>query len=103
MMSTHKQYRETELDNHFVEMAMMLIGENEDPEVMEIMNGIVVSVRPKMDRIALWTKTVNNKLVEQAGHIMKKALKSKPRALEFITHVDSASKTGSQAKISRYL
>jgi len=101
--STLKQYRETELDTHFVEMAMMLIGENEDPEVMEQLNGIVVSARPKNDRIALWTKTVNNRLVDQAGQIMKKTLRCKPRSLEFITHRDSASKIGSQAKISRYL
>ena len=39
---------------------MMMIGENDEECVNQEITGAVVSVRPRGDRLALWTRTANN-------------------------------------------
>ena len=45
----------------------MLIGENEEPDLMNQLNGVVVNVRQKMDKVCLWIRCGKGKHVNEAG------------------------------------
>lgn len=51
-----KQHRATNLDRLWLELMLLIIGEDfNNPEEASLINGAVVSIRFKEDRIALWT------------------------------------------------
>jgi len=93
--------RRQELDSSFIELAMMMIGEYEDPEVIDDITGIVVSVRPKKDRVSLWTRNCQPDSIMGIGELMRKCLNLPPNSLEFIRHQDTSNKRGSNVKVLR--
>jgi len=89
------------LDSYFQELAMMLVGENEDEDVINQINGVVVSNRNKQDRLAVWIRDAHDKTYMKAGEAVKRCLKLPQGALEFVNHNDSQAKAGSMARVSK--
>lgn len=51
-----KHHRQKDLDRLWLELMLLIIGEDfQNPEESQLVNGAVVSIRFKDDRIALWT------------------------------------------------
>ena len=49
---------------------LMMIGENEEASICDEINGVVLNVRHKGDKLALWTRTTNDKeLVMSIGWV----------------------------------
>lgn len=58
LISLNKQSRAQELDNSWLELLLLLIGEGFEDQCDDIC-GAVVNVRQKSDRISLWTTDAN--------------------------------------------
>ncbi|KAL3216298.1 hypothetical protein MRX96_006483 [Rhipicephalus microplus] len=59
LFSLNKSQRNTDLDNYWLEILLCLIGEGFDEEISDDVNGVVVQVRPKFDKVAVWTADVH--------------------------------------------
>ena len=60
LIPLNKQARTQELDNSWLELLLLLIGEGFE-ENCDAICGAVVNVRPKGDKISLWTADANTK------------------------------------------
>lgn len=54
LINLDKKQRSTDLDNFWLEILLCMIGEGFDEQSDDV-NGAVVNIRPRQDKIALWT------------------------------------------------
>lgn len=99
VINLDKKQRTAHLDDLWLEIMLCLIGESFDDHSM-IVNGAVVSIRPKGDKIGMWLGdasqgesiiTVGNKVKQRLGMDHKVNL-------GFEAHQDTMKKSGSTAK-----
>jgi len=87
--------RRCDIDHLFLETIMMLIGENHDETLSNELTGMVLSIRMKGDRLAVWTRTgQNEKLVLSIGEMIKDCLGLPPKQLEYKRHADTSHYSG---------
>jgi len=80
--------RRGDLDDMFIDLMLMLIGEA-GGEVSDDCNGMVLSIRPRGDRLALWTRTTaEDGKIRAAGNMMKEYLRLPSNQLDFTRHAD---------------
>jgi len=91
-----KTMRQTDLDRLWLETLMLMIGEGFGDD-SEIVNGAVVQVRGKQDKSAIWLSESNDvDAVQRVGQTFKARLNlPKKISLQFFTHLDTMSKSGS--------
>jgi len=99
-LSLNKSQRNTDLDKLWMETIMLLVGENMEEELTKQITGAVISVRPRLDRLAVWTG--NHKkadLCMKIGHSMRDALNVPPNMpLEYTIHQDNSKRKGSSIR-----
>jgi len=99
-LNTSLKSRKQELDSLFTDLVLMMIGENEEASICDEINGVVLNVRHKGDKLALWTRTTNDKeLVMSIGELMKRCLNLPDRKLDFIRHADAATSKRGQTLV----
>ncbi|XP_037270498.2 eukaryotic translation initiation factor 4E-like [Rhipicephalus microplus] len=96
LFSLNKSQRNTDLDNYWLEILLCLIGEGFDEEISDDVSGVVVQVRPKFDKVAVWTADVHragNNI--RIGKTLKERLYLHPRYIvPYQAHSDTQSKRG---------
>lgn len=102
LINLNKQQRHSDLDNFWLETLLCLIGEAFDEQSDDIC-GAVVNIRPKGDKLAVWTadaRNAENNL--KIGRTLKQRLNiPKTVSIGFQAHTDTISKSGSTTK-NRY-
>ncbi|XP_045136591.1 eukaryotic translation initiation factor 4E-like [Portunus trituberculatus] len=99
LINLNKQQRATELDNFWLEVLLLMIGEAFAEHSDEVC-GAVVNVRSKGDKIGVWTADVKKgESILKIGHVLKERLNI-PRhvTIGFQAHKDTMVKSGSTAK-----
>ncbi|XP_065845580.1 eukaryotic translation initiation factor 4E-like [Oscarella lobularis] len=98
LLSLNKSQRR-DLDQFWIEVLMLLIGEQFE-EASEEICGAVVNVRPRGDKLAIWTGHSERKeRVLKIGTVVKEKLGIQQRGvLVYQSHQSTMSKTGSQSK-----
>uniref|UniRef100_A0A8D0A9J7 Eukaryotic translation initiation factor 4E family member 1c n=1 Tax=Sander lucioperca TaxID=283035 RepID=A0A8D0A9J7_SANLU len=99
LMTLNKQQRHNDLDRYWMETLLCLVGESFD-EASEDVCGAVVNVRPKGDKIAIWTSNCQNReAIMTIGQNYKERLSVPIKALiGYQSHDDTSSKSGSTTK-----
>ncbi|RXN24828.1 eukaryotic translation initiation factor 4E-like isoform X1 [Labeo rohita] len=99
LMTLSKQQRHNDLDRYWMETLLCLIGESFD-EASEDVCGAVVNVRPKGDKIAIWTGNCQNRdAIMTIGQQYKERLSLPGKTLiGYQSHDDTSSKSGSTTK-----
>lgn len=99
LVNLNKQQRVADLDRMWLETLLCLIGEAFG-EASDDVNGAVVNVRPKGDKLGLWTAhSSKTKMVMDIGKSYKERLTLPPKfQIVYESHVDTASKSGSSSK-----
>jgi len=103
LINLDKKQRASCLDNFWLEVMLCLIGESFDGESV-IVNGAVVNVRNRGDKISMWLcETKPQESIIKIGQTLKRRLgiDDKVVLLGFECHNDTINKTGSTAK-SKY-
>jgi len=104
LINLDKKQRMSSLDNFWLEVMLCLIGESFEDH-SQYVNGAVVSVRTKCDKIGMWLGVANLAQAESittVGRRVKERLGIDPHvALGFEAHEDTMKKAGSTAK-NRY-
>ncbi|CAG0922279.1 unnamed protein product [Notodromas monacha] len=98
MIQLDKSPSKADTDKYWMEICMMLVGEAFEDD-NELVNGAVVSVRGKGDRLAVWLSCDHSKedRIKQIGRLIKKRLEIN-KSINFQTHADSAAKNSSNVK-----
>ncbi|KAB7497222.1 Eukaryotic translation initiation factor 4E [Armadillidium nasatum] len=102
IINLSKNQRATELDNFWMEMLLLLIGEAFDQDSEEVC-GAVVNVRAKGDKVGVWTRDAQNAAgILKIGDTLRRRLNI-PHNIQigYQAHTDSMVKAGSTAK-NRY-
>ncbi|TRY60784.1 hypothetical protein DNTS_032217 [Danionella cerebrum] len=99
LMTLSKQQRHNDLDRFWMETLLCLIGESFD-EASEDVCGAVVNVRPKGDKISIWTGNCQNReAIMTIGQQYKDRLSLPLKMLiGYQSHDDTSSKSGSTTK-----
>uniref|UniRef100_A0A3P8T4K2 Eukaryotic translation initiation factor 4E family member 1c n=1 Tax=Amphiprion percula TaxID=161767 RepID=A0A3P8T4K2_AMPPE len=99
LMTLNKQQRHNDLDRYWMETLLCLVGESFD-EASEDVCGAVVNVRPKGDKIAIWTSNCQNRdAIMTIGQLYKERLNLPIKAMiGYQSHDDTSSKSGSTTK-----
>ncbi|TKS85643.1 Methylcytosine dioxygenase TET1 [Collichthys lucidus] len=99
LMTLNKQQRHNDLDRYWMETLLCLVGESFD-EASEDVCGAVVNVRPKGDKIAIWTSNCQNRdAIMTIGQLYKERLNIPIKAMiGYQSHDDTSSKSGSTTK-----
>ncbi|TNM99974.1 hypothetical protein fugu_013007 [Takifugu bimaculatus] len=99
LMTLNKQQRHNDLDRFWMETLLCLVGESFD-EASDDVCGAVVNVRPKGDKIAIWTSNCQNReAIMTIGQLYKERLNIPIKAmLGYQSHDDTSSKSGSTTK-----
>lgn len=98
-IETDRKFR-AHLDGSWLETLLAVIGEGFG-ESGKLVNGAVVQVRRKVDRLQIWTSSfANQELTLQLGKNYKKVLKfeENQKCLQYQSHKDSISKQGSTTR-----
>lgn len=103
VINLNKSQRATMLDNFWLEVMLCLIGEACD-EHSKYINGAVVSIRAKGDKIGMWLGDSNaGESILMVGKKFKERLNIDPQTtLGFEAHQDTMKRSGSTAK-NRYI
>ena len=103
LINLDKKQRTLNLDNFWLEVMLCLIGEAFGDHG-RLVNGAVVSVRNKGDKIGIWLgDATNGHSIVEIGKMVKERLCIDPTlALGFEAHQDTMKKAGSVAK-NRYV
>lgn len=98
LISQDKKERTTgTLDRYWLELMMCLIGEAFGDQ-SNIINGAVIGIRPKLDKIGLWLRDVKPaEDVMQVGRTVKQRLQM-TAPLCFESHQDTMYKSGSKSR-----
>lgn len=92
-----RRFRKVQLDDYWLDVMFFLIGEHADQNA-HLVNGAVVNVRYKGDKIAIWlSKTTEEDGVVEVGHMIKKRLCLKDE-IRFNVHKKAKSKPSSIAR-----
>lgn len=99
VIQLEKKFRQSCLDNYWLEVMLCLIGEAFDDHSKSV-NGAVVSVRPKGDKIGIWCADQRNaEAIISIGKKIKERLKIDPKTtVGFEAHNDTKTKSGSTAR-----
>lgn len=101
LISLEKRQREIDLDNCWLEVMLCMIGESFEDNADEV-NGATVNVRPKVDKIGLWTADADKSKADVTmaiGRKIKDRLNLGNRQpIHFQLHKDTQTKSGSAAK-----
>ncbi|KAI9535361.1 translation initiation factor eIF4E [Dissostichus eleginoides] len=99
LMTLNKQQRHNDLDRYWMETLLCLVGESFDA-ASEDVNGAVVNVRPKGDKISIWTSNCQNRdAIMTIGQNYKERLSIPTKAIiGYQSHDDTSSKSGSTTK-----
>lgn len=99
LVNINKNQRQTELDRLWLETLLCLIGEAFGDDSDQVC-GAVVNIRPKGDKLAVWTGVADNaESVMKIGKIFKERLTLPAKSpIVYEKHLDTANKTGSQTK-----
>lgn len=99
LISLDKKQRTTELDSYWLEVILCLIGEAFD-EFSDDICGAVVNIRPKGDKLSIWTADSTNKDgIMKIGYKLKERLGITAKGtIVYEAHMDSMKKSGSVAK-----
>ncbi|XP_077999698.1 eukaryotic translation initiation factor 4E-1A-like [Glandiceps talaboti] len=99
LVSLSKNQRHSDLDRFWLETILCLVGEAFDDD-SETVNGAVVNIRNKGDKIAVWTADASkSEATTKVGRRLKERLNLPPKfIIGFQAHSDTISKTGSTAK-----
>ncbi|CAF1435836.1 unnamed protein product [Adineta ricciae] len=99
-LNTHRNQRLSDLDNYWLNTLLSLIGDQYGDDAYNV-NGCVVSVRNKGDRICLWTRDWRNTEVTRWIGNRFREVADIPRSLQltFESHDDQESKRGAAAKV----
>uniref|UniRef100_T1IXQ5 eIF-4F 25 kDa subunit n=1 Tax=Strigamia maritima TaxID=126957 RepID=T1IXQ5_STRMM len=99
LINLNKNQRSVELDNFWLETLLCLIGEAFEEQSDEIC-GAVVNVRPKGDKLAVWTATARKMEPSiKIGRKLKERLNIPSKiTIGYQAHIDTMSKSGSTAK-----
>ncbi|KAF8782889.1 Eukaryotic translation initiation factor 4E like protein [Argiope bruennichi] len=99
LLNLQKSQRNTELNNYWLEILLCMIGEAFDIASDDV-NGSVVQIRNKGDKLAVWTADVKHyDAIMQIGKTIKERLNLHPRtSILYEAHADTQIKTGSVAK-----
>uniref|UniRef100_A0A3Q0T5J3 Eukaryotic translation initiation factor 4E family member 1c n=1 Tax=Amphilophus citrinellus TaxID=61819 RepID=A0A3Q0T5J3_AMPCI len=99
LMTLNKQQRHNDLDRYWMETLLCLVGESFD-EASEDVCGAVVNVRPKGDKISIWTSNCQNRdAIMTIGQLYKERLNLPMKAMiGYQSHDDTSSKSGSTTK-----
>jgi len=102
IVNLEKQKRNSELDQFWLETLLCLIGEAFE-ELGDDICGAVINLRPKGDKLGLWTADSTRAEANiSIGRTLKARLNIPPDIIiGYEAHADSMSKSGSTAK-SRY-
>lgn len=88
-----KQYRKSDLDRLWLEVMLLIIGEDFDTlDQSQLINGAVVSIRFKDDRIALWTGRADCVADQKAIGVQLKQRLGLPQdiSISFEVHADQS-------------
>lgn len=98
LLSLNKSQR-SDLDGYWLEILLCLIGEAFDEQSDDV-NGAVVNIRPKGDKLALWTAdATRSDSSKKIGKRMKERLNIHPKTtIGYQAHSDSMVKSGSTTK-----
>lgn len=100
LLSMNKQQRQSDLDNFWLELLLLLVGEGFGEDFSDEIRGAVMNARHKGDKISLWTASWRNeRAVIGIGRIMKDGLGIPPNMLGYQSHEDTSSKHGSSARV----
>jgi len=105
IINSDKTNRGDILDSHWLEIIFILIGEHAD-EFAHMMNGAVINIRPKGDKLAVWLRDANNMAgVMEIGKLVKSRLALRDR-IHFTIHREDSkgnnrSRFGSQNSPSK--
>lgn len=95
LISLEKKQRGSELDNYWLEIILLMIGEAFE-ECSDEVCGATVNIRPKMDKIGLWTANADSSkkdVVLAIGKKIKERLKiASNLPIHYQLHSDSAVK-----------
>lgn len=99
LINLDKKQRNTSLDNFWLEVMLCLIGESFEDH-SQYVNGAVVSVRPKGDKIGMWLgDSSQGEAIISVGKKVKERLGIDAKVtLGFEAHQDTMKKSGSTAK-----
>lgn len=104
LLPLEKHQRKLSLDKYWLEIMMCLIGEAFG-ETGTIVNGAVVNLRPRADKISVWladSKDANSIL--SIGRCIKNRLSLRDgQRINFEEHKDSMNKAGSQVRAKYYV
>ena len=98
LLQMDKRSRMNVLDVVWLEIMMCLIGEAFG-DSGNIVNGAVVNIRPKADKISVWlADSVKSNQIMAIGQEMKGRLRLADRELVFESHKDSMNRSSSSVK-----
>ncbi|XP_015519906.1 eukaryotic translation initiation factor 4E [Neodiprion pinetum] len=99
LISLDKKQRGSDLDRFWLEVLLCMIGEAFN-EFSDDVCGAVVNVRPKGDKIGVWTADANRgQSVLEIGRKLKERLRIAPRVqIGYQIHKDTMAKAGSVTK-----
>jgi translation initiation factor 4E len=89
----------TNIDKYWLETVLLLIGEGFEDLYGDSVVGAVVSIRAKVNRVAVWITTTDRDASHSIGQTFKSRLKLSPATLiHFQTHKDAQQQTSSASK-----
>jgi translation initiation factor 4E len=99
LINLNKTQRQTHLDDFWLETLLCLIGEGFDEHSDDIC-GATVNIRPKGDKLGLWTKdATKTEATKKIGIKLKESLNVPSKiVIGFQAHSDTAGKAGSTVK-----
>lgn len=102
IINLDRRFREAKLDDHWLDVMLFLIGEHGD-QYAHLVNGAVVNVRNKGDKIAIWLSgQTAEEGVLQVGHMIKNRLALKDK-IGFNVHKEDKSRPSSIARPKYYV
>jgi len=99
LVNLSKNQRSTDLDRIWLETLLCLIGEAFGEDSDQVC-GAVINIRPKGDKLAVWTQFADKQeSVMHIGKMFKERLTLPTKfPIMYEKHMDTANKTGSQTK-----
>merc|ERR1712226_308885 len=101
IITTDKRRRQVCLDGYWLDVLLLLIGENKGKEVAEQMNGAAIQVRGKTDKLAVWLADCQDlQFVESIGVMVKETLKiPKDNSIKFSIHQEEKAKINDPTRL----
>lgn len=103
LLTSDKKMRNQRLDNNWLEIMMCLIGEAFGENGV-IVNGAVVNIRGKNDKIAVWlADSYDTNSIMAVGQCIKNRLNLEERELNFEVHEDTMKKNCSSVRAKFFI